>query len=243
MSWLSNTAYTGSAHVVRGYHCGMTNRRNQPENKDPALGRAIKALRARRGISQRTAAEAIPIPVSLTAWQKWEEGRGLSPVRLQEIASVIGCTVQDILQERETSGAAPVIPITPARRFGRGQVPVFGFAAGAGERVALNDQAVIRWVEPHPAQVGYQDLGACEIIGESMWPRYKPGEIVYFVRQRLPTRGGDAVIELRDGGAIVKEYDGQRDGRVWLREYSPEERLLSFPADQVVAMHAIVGRG
>jgi phage repressor protein C with HTH and peptisase S24 domain len=225
------------------YHSAMTNSHNQPRNVDPALGRAIKVIRTRKGISQRAACAMIG--VSMTAYQKWEEGRGLSPVRMQQICQAFGITVADLLLEREMQVSSPSGPTTPlpgpVRSVGR--VPVFGFAAGSGEKLAMNDQAVMRWIEPHPAQTTHRDIGACEIIGESMWPRYKPGELVYFVRNRFPMRGADVVLELTCGAAVVKEYDGQRDGRVWLREYHPEERLISFPMDAVKGFHAIVGRG
>jgi transcriptional regulator with XRE-family HTH domain len=121
--------------------------------------------------------------------------------------------------------------------------PLYGFVAAAGEVVNLTDAALTRRIPIHPAQRGYSQTGAVEVIGESMYPRYKPREIVYFVFGLRPKRGEDAVVEMTDGSAILKEYVIEKTGYVFLREFYPEERQFSIESTKVKALHAVVGRG
>ncbi|MDE2104159.1 MAG: helix-turn-helix transcriptional regulator [Patescibacteria group bacterium] len=137
---------------------------------------------------------------------------------------------------READG--PVGPTTPT-----GMVQVYGFVAAAGELINLAEPAGERLVPIHPAQRGYPTVGAAEVIGESMLPRYKPRELVYFVFGLKPRRGDDAIVEMNDGTAILKEYVMEKDGRVSLREFHPEDRTFTVPGVRVKALHAVVGRG
>lgn len=197
-------------------------------------------------MSQTQAASAMTPPVTYQAWQNWEAGRGLKHATLNQIAALFGMTLTDLLNLKDAAESGNVVAFpgqAGQASSGTGKVPVFGFVAAAGERIAFNVDRVTRYVDRHPAQQGLGEAGVAEVIGESMLPRYRPQELVYFVKHRHPVRGGDVVVEMTDGTAIIKEYDGQRDGKVWLREYYPEPRLISVPADQVVAMHAVVGRG
>jgi phage repressor protein C with HTH and peptisase S24 domain len=174
-------------------------------------------------------------PVGYQSWQNWERGKGLSYIRLQQIAQVLGVSIREMELHREQASDAKVVtfPVTHRSMTFDSKVPVFGLAAGAGERIAFSEGQETRYVSVHPNQIGHKDAGAAEVIGESMIPRYRPQEIVFFVRNRHPVRGSDVVLELSDGTALIKEYDGQRQGQVWVREYCPEERLYGLPADQV----------
>lgn len=223
----------------------MTNSAPNDPTSDPLMGLAIKSFRQQMGLSQIDAAAMVNPPVTYQSWQNWERGRGLSYPRLQQVARILKVTVQELQLARDHASDSQVVelPTTHRAMTYDSKVPVYGFAAGAGERIAFNEGQATRFVSIHPNQVGHQYAGAAEVIGESMIPRYRPQEIVYFVRNRHPVRGSDVVVELSDGTAMIKEYDGQRQGQLWLREYCPEERVFGIAADQVIALHAVVGRG
>jgi phage repressor protein C with HTH and peptisase S24 domain len=216
------------------------------ENIDVKLGRSIRAAREAMGLTQAQAAALLPKPVVYQSWQNWESGRGLTQGRLMQIAEILNTTVQKLNQAADTElGQDSEVDVghRPAPRPRETNlIPLYGYVTCAGERIALNDNSIMRRIPMHPGQIGYPNSGASEVVGESMLPRYRPREIVYWVGSH-PSRGDDVVVGLTDGTAIIKEYDGTRHGRVWLREYFPEEQLISFPADEVMHLCAIVGRG
>jgi DNA-binding transcriptional regulator YiaG len=231
----------------RPHYAAMTkSARTTTENVDVRLGLAIKAAREEMGLTQAQAASMLPKPVVYQSWQNWEMGRGLTQGRLIQIAETLNTTVPKLNSTAETDLVGDGQRLLTYRQSPRPSdarmIPLYGFVAAAGERIALNDSGILRHIPMHPAQVGYPNAGAAEVVGESMLPRYRPREIVYWVATH-PSRGDDVAVEISDGSAIIKEYDGTRQGRVWLREYHPEERLISFPSDEVVNMCSIVGRG
>ncbi len=132
--------------------------------------------------------------------------------------------------------------VEAANQNTRGTAPMFGYVAAAGESISLEAQDVRRRVPIHPAQAEYASPGVVEVLGESMYPRYKPRELVYFVFGLAPRRGDDAIIQLSDGSAMLKEYVMQKDGRTFLKEYHPEERQFSIESTGL-KLHAVVGRG
>lgn len=88
---------------------------------------------------------------------------------------------------------------------------------------------------------------AVYMVGESMQPRYFPGEIL-FVHPHKPIRQGDfVVIQLApeaEGGDmeyLVKGYIRQDAKRLQVQEYTPKARQFDIPSGRVLAIHRIVG--
>jgi len=130
-------------------------------------------------------------------------------------------------------------PVTPRRRTSPARIPVYGYAAaGAEDRVAYADNQVIDWLEPPPFWRGGDDLAYIRLVGESMEPRYFSGEIVPVRLNIPPAKGQDCLLEFTDHTAMVKTYQGQRDGKVWAEQYN-ERRTLSYEASNVRMLHTI----
>lgn len=125
-------------------------------------------------------------------------------------------------------------PMAPTTK----QIPVYGYAgAGGDDRVVIASDQVLEYIEI-PAGMVRGDAIAIRVAGESMYPRLFSGEMVIVELNVPPIRNKDAVIELKDGSALVKEYRGQKDGVVFLFQYNPE-REVRVPLIDVVAMHAV----
>lgn len=125
-------------------------------------------------------------------------------------------------------------PVAPAYI----QIPVYGYAAAAGDdRVMIASDQVLEHVEI-PAGLTRGDAIGIRVAGDSMYPRLFSGELVIIERNVPPVRNKDAVIEMKDGSAIVKEYRGQKDGIVFLHQYNPEGEVR-VPLIQVRNMHAV----
>lgn len=179
-------------------------------------------------------------------WQRWEAGdRNPRQAKYPDIASALDVSVDELLAER--ARVANLIDDPAPQAPSADLTGVYGYAAGAGERITVSSGSELRWVPKHPAQYGYRRVGAAEIIGESMYPRWKPRELAYFVFDLMPPRGEDVIVELVNGEAMIKEYVGRkpsRDGapeRLTLKEFYPEERVFDVDMDTVRALHAVVG--
>ncbi|HZL00491.1 MAG TPA: S24 family peptidase [Caulobacteraceae bacterium] len=121
------------------------------------------------------------------------------------------------------------------------RIPVFGYAAAGGEeRISLASDHVFDEIEV-PIGLVRGDAMGIRVAGDSMEPRLFSGELLIVARGVAPARFGDCVVELRDGTAVVKQYRGQRDGKVYLYQFNPERE---FPVEGalVKALHAVVYR-
>lgn len=122
------------------------------------------------------------------------------------------------------------------------KIPLYGYAAaGNGERIALVNNQIIDWVDAPPYSTVSGEIAAIRILGESMEPRLFAGEEILIARGLSPARGKDCVIEFHDGSAVVKTYERSRDGRVFARQYNPEQ-LIDYSADEVKKIHAVIWR-
>ncbi|HLL28530.1 MAG TPA: S24 family peptidase [Xanthobacteraceae bacterium] len=126
-------------------------------------------------------------------------------------------------------------------------VPVYGHAVGGKDgQFILNGNKVTDVLAP-PSLTGVPDAYAVYVVGDSMTPRYMPGETV-FINPHLPVRKGDYVIAqiLGDDGeppaAYVKRFVSMDDKKLRLEQLNPE-RPFVFDREQVVSVHRIVMSG
>lgn len=121
------------------------------------------------------------------------------------------------------------------------QIPVFGYAAAGGEdHIAFAHDQVLDRIEV-PAGITRGEAVAIRVAGDSMEPRLYSGEVVIVGLDVPPQRNGDCVVELKDGTAIVKQYQGRRDGFVFLRQLNPDQEVR-LSQDRVKSVHAVIYR-
>lgn len=121
------------------------------------------------------------------------------------------------------------------------RIPVYGYVAGNnGDRIAMGSDSVLDYLEV-PAGLTRGHPIALRVVGDSMEPRLFSGETVIVGLGISPTRYGDCVVEYRDGSGVIKQYRGQRDGKVYLYQYNPE-REFPVEAASVKAVHAVLFR-
>lgn len=123
-----------------------------------------------------------------------------------------------------------------------GLIPLLGYAAAGGDdRISWSFDHAIDWVQAPPVRDGSRDIVGIRISGDSMEPRLFSGETIYVGLGLQPARGGDSVIEFVDGTALVKSYNGRRDGYVFARQYNPDKELR-FNETAIRAVHAVIWR-
>jgi len=128
-----------------------------------------------------------------------------------------------------------------------GAIPVYGHAMGGGDgQFVLNGNHISDLIA-QPALAGVPGAYAVYVAGESMEPRYHPGEAVY-INPRLPVRRGDYVVAQIVGDdedqpeAYVKRFVGQDGNVLRLEQFNPN-KILEFPRKRVVSIHKIVMGG
>ena len=120
-------------------------------------------------------------------------------------------------------------------------IPIYGAAAQLPQAVGLGNQP-IGHTPRHPAQADMKDAFAFYAVDDSMAPRYRLGELVYGVANKPPARGQDCLVELHSGMGFLREFSARTGDSLLCRQLAPA-RDWEQPAQEVKALHAIVGRG
>jgi SOS-response transcriptional repressor LexA len=93
-----------------------------------------------------------------------------------------------------------------------------------------------------------RDAYAVTIVGDSMWPRFRPGRRVIVSPKAPVAIGDDVVVQLRVDGAgkheavrvLIKELLRRTAGFVELRQFNPGASFR-VDADEIAAIHKVVG--
>lgn len=135
---------------------------------------------------------------------------------------------------------AAIAPVAMAR-----DVPVFGRARGGDDGRYIFNGEVIGWEVRPPQLEGVREAYATYIDGESMFPRYKPGETVWLNPHKPAARGDDVVVQMRPADeheppfGFIKEYVRKTPTKLVVAQYNPVCEL-EFDLKDVVSIHPIV---
>lgn len=155
----------------------------------------------------------------------------------------------DVALPRQPTAYANVAPNAllggPVADADPNSIPVFGRVKGGDDgRYEFNGE-VIGWV-PRPAKLrGVPNVYAVYIDGESMYPRYKPGETAVAQPGMPVVRGDDVVVQLHADTefespyGFVKEFVAYTPTKLILSQFNPPQQI-EFDRDEVVSVHRIV---
>ena len=221
------------------------------------MGNLATRARERReelGLTQGEVAKACGVTQS--AYQLVESGETLRPRYLTELADVFKTTVAWLKHGtgahstdlQNNSSSLPQIPkefIPISAPLQRRKVPVYGPASAASpELISITDEFIVDKISCPEELADVRDGFVMFIAGDSMYPRYKHGEMVSVHPRRPPYVGQDCVVVLeQDGNALVKEFAGETESRLeWkFKQYMPE-KILKIKKAEVRAIYAVVGR-
>lgn len=103
---------------------------------------------------------------------------------------------------------------------------------------------VIDHVRRPPGLRKAKDAAALNVVGDSMVPRFKPGELIY-VTKRPPAPGDDVVIELYEEiegtgqKTFLKELVRKTGLRIFCKQHNPETEI-EFDAGEVKTLWRVV---
>lgn len=121
-------------------------------------------------------------------------------------------------------------------------IPILGSANGSEEAVMLNFNDPIGKVRRHNNQTNVKGAFALYTRGDSMFPRYEAGELVFLVPNRDVSPGQDCVVELNNGEAYLKKFVKKTIKEVICKQLNPAKEWKR-PLSEVKAIHVVVGRG
>lgn len=219
-----------------------------PRPPHPDLADVVRDRRTQLGLSQSEIARRSGVrPQTI---QHLESGKiaqprffvrlaralGMTPTALAEACGMDLDSVAPEPDERESAGG-PVHPLWQR------DVPVLGTASGglAGSFVIIRE--TVDLAPRPPGLAGVRDAYAIYVVGRSMAPVHKPGDLRY-VHPHRPCRPGDTVVlrtRERDGVEHhwIKELVKVTEKTVTVRQLNPAA-TVDWRASNVLAIHKVL---
>lgn len=202
-------------------------------------GKIIRDARKERGWSQAELAQRVG--VSQPAIMKIEKGETTKSKHFPKIAQVLNLELADLdpalspgssstgTQLTSTMKKPQVERLKQEQIIGADNLPVFSLAEGGPGALVLSNQPFRTVKRPHNLQT-VEDAFGVLIVGDSMFPEYREGDIAY-VDPHIPPRVGDACLfqSDKDGTveAVIKYLDksGHHSPDLWhVKQQNPEKR-------------------
>jgi transcriptional regulator with XRE-family HTH domain len=122
----------------------------------------------------------------------------------------------------------------------RDLIPVRSAARGGDNQEMFLADGPIDYVQRPGYLRNVRDAYAIYVVGESMTPRYRQGQLLHVNPHRPAAPGRGVVITRHDGAVLIKEFVRRTSDGLMLREYHPAERDFSVPAKDVADIHVVV---
>lgn len=136
----------------------------------------------------------------------------------------------------------------PHNRLAVRWLDIIGVAVGGtgGGDFEMNGEVVDRVPCP-PGLVDATNAFALFVTGESMVPRFKPGEIIFIHPGRPYQRGDDVLVILRDGAtdlagpALIKELVRLAHDHIILKQWNPPDDQIRIANRDIKRIYRIMG--
>jgi phage repressor protein C with HTH and peptisase S24 domain len=214
----------------------------------------VKEWRKAKGLTQAQLGDAVGL--TETSINRIENGKQrLTESNVAAIARILGCGPGDLysappaettpIPPQSASSVRPADVVLPARAAMERNVPVYGTAAGSLVGAFQITSETIDYVRRPPTLVGSKNAYAIYVVGDSMSPQHKNGEL-RFVHPDRPVRIGDTVIiQVRNGEhepaqAFIKNLIRRTADRVVAEQLNPPAEI-EFKQQFVVAVHKVLG--
>lgn len=130
--------------------------------------------------------------------------------------------------------------------FSEDRIPVLGVARGGDDgRFEFNGETV-EYVPRPPNLIGVRRAYAIYVTGDSMLPRYRPGEMLWVNPHKPPEKYDDVVVQLHPASSseppegLVKEFRAWTPSRLMLWQYNPAGEV-EIERRLVKDVHLVVG--
>lgn len=204
---------------------------------------ALKRLRERTGRSVRETAAAIGWKP--TTYQRYEDAfkKEHQPVRLMRLLAPVFAPKVAAAELLALAGVAESSP-EPAPKSPAADSPnglfVYGTVKGGRNGEIVDTAKVVATVARPDYLAGVPDAFAMYVIGSSMEPRFRRGDLLFIHPGRPPNRGDEVVIAFPDNTGLVKIYLGASDQAFEFEQLNPK-RKLRFPRHEIIGIYFVQG--
>lgn len=218
--------------------------KKEPSPADKRRGQRLRERRKAIGMDVTELANALG--VSQPAVSQWEIG-ATAPNRkkVAKLAQILRVPASWIMTDDEASAVIADVTPVPAVAALATDVPVYGVAVGGSDGdFRLNGQ-VVDYVRRPPGIASLRNVYALWIVGESMSPWNKDGDLIYVSPARPPIVGDHIVIQLQDtadgepGVAMVKLLVGKTPTQLKLAQYNPG-REFNLALSKIKSIHKVL---
>lgn len=149
-----------------------------------------------------------------------------------------------IVDRYKSVSQEPGVSVRHVPPIGNRDVPVYGRAQGGPDGMFEFNGEIMGWETRPPNLDGVRDAYAVYVDGDSMYPRYKPGETVWINPSRPPTREDDVIVQLHpnhEGDApfgFIKEFRAWTPTHLVVWQHNPPTEVR-YLRDSVKSVHYI----
>jgi phage repressor protein C with HTH and peptisase S24 domain len=102
------------------------------------------------------------------------------------------------------------------------------------------EESAIDWTFRPASLEGVHDAFAVVVTGDSMEPKYAPGDIAYVNPAKQPRKGCFVLVELMGHRGLVKQFDRWDGDTLFLQQFNPACELR-FERAEVLRLLPIIG--
>jgi phage repressor protein C with HTH and peptisase S24 domain len=206
----------------------------------------LKELRERAGLSmQALAARAGTSAPQINKLEKGE--RRLTLDWMVRLSRGLGVDLAELLPARAeaaaAAGPAPADPVPgsfpPPAETG-GMIPMRSAARGGGEQQMFLADGPIDYIRCPPSLARVRDAYAIYMVGDSMTPRFRQGQILHVNPYKPPQPGAGVVVTKLDDAVLIKEFVRRGADTLHLRQYCPEGPI-DIGLAEIRDIHTVVG--
>jgi transcriptional regulator with XRE-family HTH domain len=212
-----------------------------------AIGKRIENAMIRAGKKPVDIARRLKITESAVS-QWFAKDTGPKSVRLSELASFLGTTVDSLITDHDGPLGGPpsaAMPPPMGLNAGRPDLAVYASAAGGPEGAWVLSGDAIAWIHRDQRLVGVRDAFACYVVGESMFPAYEHGNLL-LVNPAVPPNAGDDCLliqEAADGAryALIKRLVRFNSTSWTVKQWNPD-KTFSLPRKDWQRALLVIGK-
>ncbi|WP_020187816.1 S24 family peptidase [Methylopila sp. 73B] len=228
------------------------------------LADKVRHIRTVRGMSQQSL--GVFAGVTQQSIEAIESGRTKQPRSIVEIAGALGVNPAMLVNDQVVldtealtfepvplSRASKPSEIEPAEhapdhaslRQAPQDVPVLGTAEGGAVGDFTLNGETIDYVRRPPGIARAKDVFALYITGQSMYPRFNEGELVYVSTARPPAIGDDVIVELHPengdaaGPGFIKRLAKRTPTKIIVEQFNPPAQV-EFDRAEVRSLFRII---
>lgn len=221
--------------VYQGF--GSTRPIMAPHKSTQLTGSEIAKRREARGWSQQTLAGKIGVRQNTIA--QIELGKTKKSKHLPDIAAVL-----DDPDEKPNQTSRRPVTILGEELVGTRDLPLFAAVEAGDGMLVMGSDPIGEVRRPAPLE-GVRGGFGLMVVGESMTPVLRPGDIV-LIHPHLPPRPEDVVVFVSDRHgemtATIKEYVGQTKDLWKVRRYKPKEQDFTLKKAEWRVHGVMVGK-